>query len=105
MQPPVNFTDVLFSLSLLARKIGATLLFENIEMSFQLQFAWKNGGRYYQGFYLHPPASEFIDRELQKERLKEKFHDFIAYEKRKLVGDLYSCGIFSNKGTGYFRKE
>ncbi len=93
----VNFTDVLFSLSLLARKIGATLLFENIEMSYQLQFAWKNGGRYYQGYYLQSPGSEFIDRELQKERLKEKFHDFIAYEKRKLVAIYTTAEFFQNK--------
>jgi EAL domain-containing protein (putative c-di-GMP-specific phosphodiesterase class I) len=92
-----GFTDVLFSLSLLARKVGATLLFENIEMSYQLQFAWKNGGRYYQGFYLYPPAPEFIDRSLLKGRLKEKFHDFIVYEKRKLEA-IYSA-------TEYFEKK
>ncbi|MDR7076468.1 EAL domain-containing protein (putative c-di-GMP-specific phosphodiesterase class I) [Neobacillus niacini] len=92
-----SFTDVLFSLSLLARKIGATLLFENIEMSYQLQFAWKNGGRYYQGFYLHPPASEFIDRELLKERLKGKFHEFIAYEKRKLEAIYSAAEYFQTK--------
>ncbi|WML56955.1 EAL-associated domain-containing protein [Neobacillus sp. PS2-9] len=80
----MNFNDVLFSLSLFARKIGATLLFENIEMSYQLQFAWKNGGHYYQGYYLHPPSAEFIERDLLKHRLKEKFHDFISYEKKKL---------------------
>ncbi|NRD78704.1 EAL domain-containing protein [Bacillus sp. BRMEA1] len=79
-----NFNDVLYTLSLLARKIGAMLLFENIEMSYQLQFAWKNGGRYYQGYYLHPPSVEFLSRDLLKSRLKEKFHDFISYEKRKL---------------------
>lgn len=92
-----SFTDVLFSLSLLARKIGATLLFENIEMSYQLQFAWKNGGRYYQGFYLHPPAPDFIERELLKERLKGKFHEFIAYEKRKLEAIYSAAAYFQNK--------
>lgn len=92
-----SFTDVLFSLSLLARKIGATLLFENIEMSYQLQFAWKNGGRYYQGFYLHPPAQEFIERELLKQRLKGKFHEFIAYEKRKLEAIYSAAEFFQNK--------
>lgn len=92
-----SFTDVLFSLSLLARKIGATLLFENIEMSYQLQFAWKNGGRYYQGFYLHPPAPEFIERELLKQRLKGKFHEFIAYEKRKLEAIYSAAEYFQNK--------
>lgn len=92
-----SFTDVLFSLSLLARKIGATLLFENIEMSYQLQFAWKNGGRYYQGFYLHPPGPKFIERELLKERLKGKFHEFIAYEKRKLEAIYSAAEYFQNK--------
>ncbi|WHY87911.1 EAL-associated domain-containing protein [Neobacillus novalis] len=106
----INFNDVLFSLSLLARKIGAALLFENIEMSYQLQFAWKNGGRYYQGFYLHPPSSEFVDRDLLRHRLKEKFHDFISYEKRKLEAVFTTTEYFhasvqemvvKNKKGGY----
>jgi EAL domain-containing protein (putative c-di-GMP-specific phosphodiesterase class I) len=92
-----NFQDVLFSLSLLARKIGAFLLFENIEMSYQLQFAWKHGGRYYQGYYLQPPAAEFIERHLLKNRLKEKFHDFISYEKRKLEAIYSTADFFQNK--------
>lgn len=92
-----NFNDVLFSLSLLARKIGATLLFENIEMSYQLQFAWKNGGRYYQGFYLHPPAGEFIRQDFLKHRLQEKFHDFISYEKRKLEAVYVTAEFFQAK--------
>ncbi|MFK9092245.1 EAL-associated domain-containing protein [Bacillus salipaludis] len=90
----INFNDVLFSLSLLARKIGAALLFENIEMSYQLQFAWKNGGHYYQGYYLHPPAAEFIRRDFLKYRLKEKFHDFISYEKRKLEAVFKTAEYF-----------
>jgi EAL domain-containing protein (putative c-di-GMP-specific phosphodiesterase class I) len=106
----VNFNDVLFSLSLFARKIGATLLFENIEMSYQLQFAWKNGGHYYQGYYLRPPAPEFISRDDIKDRLKEKFHDFILYEKRKLEAVLSTAEFFQatvqeivikNKKAGY----
>jgi len=104
------FNDVLFSLSLLARKIGATLLFENIEMSYQLQFAWKNGGHYYQGFYLHAPEKDFISREYLKHRLKEKFHDFISYEKRKLEAIYTTAAYFQakvqevvikNKKSGY----
>jgi EAL domain-containing protein (putative c-di-GMP-specific phosphodiesterase class I) len=93
----VNFNNVLFTLSLLARKIGATLLFENIEMSYQLQFAWKNGGRFYQGYYLYPPAEEFIQSDLLKYRLKEKFHDFISYEKRKLEAVYTSAEFFQIK--------
>jgi EAL domain-containing protein (putative c-di-GMP-specific phosphodiesterase class I) len=95
--PATNFTEVLFSLSLLARKIGAALLFENIEMSYQLQFSWKNGGRYYQGFYLHPPSPEFINRDLLKDRLKEKFHDFITFEKRKLEAIYSTAEFFQTK--------
>ncbi|WML43532.1 EAL-associated domain-containing protein [Neobacillus sp. PS3-40] len=87
------FNDILFSLSLLARKIGATLLFENIEMEYQLHFAWKNGGRYYQGYYLSKPASEFIEHDLLKDRLKEKFHDFILYGKKRLES-FYSTSDF-----------
>lgn len=78
------FQDILYSLSMLARKIGATLLFENIEMVYQLQFAWKNGGRYYQGFYLHKPTGQFLNRDILKEKLKNECHEFIAYEKKKL---------------------
>jgi EAL domain-containing protein (putative c-di-GMP-specific phosphodiesterase class I) len=80
-----SFQDVLFTISMLARKIGATLLFESIEMVYQLQFAWKNGGRYYQGYYLQFPCGEFLDRSILKDRLKEEIHEFIIYEKKKLV--------------------
>lgn len=79
-----TYQNVLYSLSMLARKIGATLLFENIEMVYQLQFAWKNGGRFYQGYYLHYPEEQFVDRNLQKEALRKEFHEFISYEKKKL---------------------
>jgi EAL domain-containing protein (putative c-di-GMP-specific phosphodiesterase class I) len=80
-----SFQDVLFTLSVLARKIGATLLFENIEMVHQLQFAWKNGGRYYQGYYLQKPTEQLVRRDILKERLKLEIHDFIKYEKKKLI--------------------
>ncbi|EIJ81682.1 diguanylate phosphodiesterase [Bacillus methanolicus PB1] len=79
-----SYQAILYSLSLLARKIGAMLHFENIETAYQLQFAWKNGGRYFQGFYLHKPYGEFISRELLKEWLGKEFHQFISYEKKKL---------------------
>ena len=39
-----SYQDVLYSLSLLARKMGVTLLYEDIEASYQLQYAWRNGG-------------------------------------------------------------
>ena len=79
-----TYHNVLYSMSMLARKIGATLLFENIEMVYQLQFAWKNGGRYYQGYFLHYPEETFIDRFSRKETLRNMFHEFISSEKKKL---------------------
>lgn len=84
-----GFQEIIYSLSMLARKIGASLLFENIETAYQLQYAWKNGGRYYQGFYLSKPSPEFIDRDLLKDKLREECHSFILSEKKKLE-TLYS---------------
>ncbi|PFG06913.1 EAL domain-containing protein [Bacillus sp. es.034] len=78
------YKDILYSLSMLARKIGASLLFENIEINYQLQFAWLNGGRYYQGFYLKHPSDSFFEPDLLKEKLKEKCQDYIRYEKKHL---------------------
>ncbi len=84
MNPSPVYRDILYSLSVLARKIGATLLFKNIEMIYQLQFAWQHGGRYYQGYYLEKPSEDFIARDLLKNKLKNEFHEFILYEKRRL---------------------
>ncbi|MFB6465719.1 EAL-associated domain-containing protein [Cytobacillus sp. Hz8] len=84
MHSTTAFQDILFSISILARKIGAMLLFENIETGYQLQFAWKHGGRYYQGYYLHRPDIDFINRDILKSKLKSEFHQFIMYEKKKL---------------------
>ncbi|APH05483.1 EAL domain-containing protein [Bacillus weihaiensis] len=82
--PLQSYYDVLYSISLLARKIGATLLYEDIEVNFQLQYAWKNGGRYYQGFFLDLPKSEFSRKDEQKEKLKKEFQRYISTEKKKL---------------------
>lgn len=76
--------DILYSLSLLARKIGASLLFENIEMSFHLQFALRNGGRYFQGYYLQKPSANFKDRFLLKDKLTNELRKFVVYENKKL---------------------
>jgi EAL domain-containing protein (putative c-di-GMP-specific phosphodiesterase class I) len=79
-----SYQDVLYSLSLLARKIGAVLLYEEIETLYQLQYAWRNGGRYYQGFYLQDPGPFFIDEYLLKPKLKKEIQQFIEHEKRKI---------------------
>ncbi len=89
--------DILHSLAVLSRKIGAALLYENVEASFQLQYAWRNGGRYYQGFYLHKPGSEFIEKNYAKKILIEKFQQFIRYEKRKLHAIHQFSGMLQNR--------
>ncbi|MDP4163802.1 MAG: EAL-associated domain-containing protein, partial [Bacillota bacterium] len=95
----IAFQDIMFTLSLLARKIGATLLFENIETSYQLQFAWSNGGRYYQGYYLGKPSEHFIEENSLKNRLKEEFHGFILLEKKKLQA------IYTTEETFHFKVQ
>lgn len=82
--PSPTYEYVLYTISLLARKIGATLLFEDIEANFQLQYAWRTGGRYFQGYYLQRPGEEFLNRNMLKERLQNEFNQFISHEKKKL---------------------
>lgn len=89
--------DVLFSLAVLSRKIGATLLYENMEASYQLQYAWRHGGRYYQGYYLHKPGPAFIQEDYAKTVLIDKFQQFIRYEKRKLEAIQQLTEMLQNK--------
>ncbi len=98
------YQNVLYSLSMLARKIGANLLFENIEMVHQLQFAWKNGGRFYQGFYLHHPEEQFVEPTLRQARLGAEFHEFISYEKKKLTSILQLTDKFQARLHGLLQK-
>lgn len=100
-----SFQDILYSISLLSRKIGATLLFENIEMEFQLQFAWQNGGRYYQGYYLQEPSSHFADRDMLKTKLRQKCHQFITYEKKKLESFYQFTDQFNQRMQQYLSKH
>lgn len=76
--------DLFTSLGTLARKMGANMLFEGIDTVHQLQFAWKNGGRYYQGKYLSDSATTVIPKNHLKERFKKECQQFIKIEKRML---------------------
>ncbi|ARI78386.1 EAL domain-containing protein [Halobacillus mangrovi] len=76
-----GFHDVMYSLSMLARRIGAALLFENIEDDFQLHFAWKHGGRFYQGFFLAKPSDYLVTKEALTLNLSEKISAYITREK------------------------
>lgn len=79
-----SYKNIVYSLSMFARKLGASLLFETVEAEYQLQYAWKNGGRYYQGFYLAKPSPFFAEPDQLKEMLREKCSRFITYEKKAL---------------------
>ncbi|WP_046175196.1 EAL domain-containing protein [Domibacillus indicus] len=84
-----SYKNIVYSLSMFARKLGASLLFETVEAEYQLQYAWKNGGRYYQGFYLAEPLAGFAEPDGLKDMLREKCSRFISYEK-KALGSVYS---------------
>ncbi|MCA1029863.1 EAL domain-containing protein [Bacillus timonensis] len=92
-----SYFDVLYTISLLARKIGATLLYEDIETLFQLQFAWSNGGRYYQGYYLHQPCEKFVSADFQKGRLKQEIHQFTQQEKKKIQSRYILSDLLQNE--------
>ncbi len=81
--PLQTYHDVLYSISLLARKIGAAILYSEIDLHFQFQYAWKNGGRFFQGDYLQPPREGKIEPYLLKEKMTGEFQAFIRYEKKK----------------------
>ncbi|TLS35747.1 EAL domain-containing protein [Pseudalkalibacillus caeni] len=96
--------EVLYSLSMLARKIGATLLFEGIESEAQLKYAWENGGRYYQGFFLSDPNSELIDPHHCKAKMKHEFQKFVTHERQKLKG-LFQLSERLNERLGSILKR
>ncbi|GGC79208.1 diguanylate phosphodiesterase [Thalassobacillus devorans] len=76
-----SFQDIVYSLSMLARRIGAALLFENIEDDFQLHFAWKHGGRFYQGNFLAEPGFDFLAPNAVSVDIGEKVAKYITREK------------------------
>ncbi|MCH4826227.1 EAL domain-containing protein [Planococcus halocryophilus] len=78
---PEAFQDVVQTLTVLARRIGAKLSYENIEDSYQLYFAWKNGGHYYQGFYLAKPTFELPVQSFDPLAVSEKITAFVQREK------------------------
>ncbi|ANU11840.1 diguanylate cyclase [Planococcus antarcticus DSM 14505] len=78
---PEAFQDVIQILSVLARRIGAKLSYENIEDNYQLYFAWKHGGHYYQGFYLAKPDFELPVNGCIPFDVGEKIKAFVQQEK------------------------
>lgn len=68
----------------LAVKIGAALMFDNIQTDYQLHHAWKSGARFFKGVYLQKPASHFIPKDTLKDRFRNECKQFITAEKRLL---------------------
>lgn len=83
-EPTISYHGVLFSLSLLARKIGADLLFEAIEDKDQLHYSWRNNGRFFQGYFLAMPKPVLLDKDEFKKPFKNEIREFIRLEKEKI---------------------
>jgi EAL domain-containing protein (putative c-di-GMP-specific phosphodiesterase class I) len=94
---PNEYEDIFQSLSMLARKIGATLLYESIESPFQLQYAWKHSGRFYQGYFLARPEENFVAPTVCKQMLTEQFVRFIGHEKKKLLNQYQLTETLNRK--------
>ncbi|RSL33279.1 EAL domain-containing protein [Salibacterium salarium] len=94
---PDIYRDVLQSLSALSRKLGASLLFENISQFNQLNFAWKHGARYYQGSYLGQPKSYFLDKRTFVNTLRKNFNHFLHFEKKKIEAQIELTSTLSNR--------
>ncbi|AQQ52363.1 EAL domain-containing protein [Planococcus lenghuensis] len=82
------FQDVIYSLGVLARRIGAMFLYENIEDSHQLNFAWKHGGRYYQGYYLAKPDFRLLQENSLAINTKAHIQEFVSREKSRIDARL-----------------
>ncbi|WP_067727471.1 EAL domain-containing protein [Oceanobacillus damuensis] len=85
---PHLYRDVHHSLSMLSRKIGATLLFKGISSYNQLNYAWRNGGQYYQGRYLKEPHEDFVAPDCCQEIIETNFRQFVSFERRKVKAQL-----------------
>ncbi|RLL46950.1 EAL domain-containing protein [Oceanobacillus piezotolerans] len=85
---PHLYSYVHHSLSMLARKIGATLLFKGISTYNQLNYAWRNGGRYYQGTYLKQAEPDYVEPDCCKEKIERDFQLFVNYERKKMQAQL-----------------
>lgn len=85
---PTVFQDVLYSLSVLARRIGAKFAYEKIEENHQLYFAWKHGAHYYQGFHLAKPAFQLLKDDSLTMRIGDEIKAFVQQEKARIESRL-----------------
>jgi len=85
---PQLYRDVHYSISMLSRKIGAALLFKGVSSFNQFNYAWRNGGQYYQGSYLKRAHSDFIEDDYCKEQIITDFQYFVNFERKKMKAQL-----------------
>lgn len=81
----VSYHHVLQAITVLARKTGATILFENIMTEYQLHYAWKNNGRYFHGPFLSDETMSPVQNDCKKEFLKNEMQRYIRLEKKRLA--------------------
>ncbi|PGT79427.1 MULTISPECIES: EAL domain-containing protein [Bacillaceae] len=96
-QQTTSYDGVLYSLSLLARKIGAELLFEGIENSDQFYYSWSKNARYYQGYFFSKPQGILIEKNILKERFKKDIYHFIELERKKYKLDYQLSHLLNEK--------
>lgn len=92
-----NFQDVLHTLSVLARRIGAVLAYEHIEDANQLYFAWKNNGHYYQGYYLGKPSCISAANQSLAIPISKQIHEFVEREKQLIQHRLAFAEAFDRR--------
>lgn len=92
-----GFQDILHSMAMLASRIGAALLFENIEDNSHLYFAWKHGARFYQGPYLARRGFEFMEENVPKENVSKRIAEYISREKSLVEKRLNHVSTWESK--------
>ena len=63
-------------------------MFKGITSYNQLNYAWRNGGRFYQGDFLHRSEPGYVSRDCCKDLLEQHFQQFINYERKKVHAQL-----------------
>lgn len=94
---PDAFQDIIHSLSMLAHRIGARLLYEYIEDNHQLYFAWKHGGHYYQGYYLAHPDPELLTTDSLSIHVGDQVKEFVHREKAMVSERLAYTALSEEK--------
>ncbi|MDX8047445.1 EAL-associated domain-containing protein [Gracilibacillus sp. S3-1-1] len=79
------FHGIIYSLSLLARKLGAELLFDGISSNYHFHYAWRNNGRFYQGNFFAETSDSLVEKDLFKQRFRHNIQQFIEVERSKLT--------------------